>query len=56
MSRPDKRKAARDSRINLIRQSVHPENCNHLNPTQLLDLRYSVAQFLPLDCGSIVVV
>ena len=36
-------------------QWVLPENYNYLNPTELLDLRCSVVQLIPLECGSIVV-
>ena len=43
--------------INVSRgQWVLPENYNYLNPTELLDLCCSMAHFLPLDCGSIVVI
>ena len=43
--------------INLSRgQSVLPENCNYLNPTELLNLCCSVVPFIPLGCGSIAVV
>ena len=34
-------------------QRVLPENYICLSPTELLDLRCSVNQFIPLDCGSI---
>ena len=35
--------------INLLRgQWVHPENYSYLNPTQLLDLCFSVVQLIPL--------
>ena len=35
---------------------VLPEYYNYLNPTELLDLCCSFVQFIPLDCGSIVLV
>ena len=31
------------------------ENYDNLNPTEILDLCYSVVQFIPLDIGFIVV-
>ena len=37
-------------------QGVLPENYSYLNPTELLDLCRYVVQFIPLDCGSVVVV
>ena len=33
-----------------------PEDYNNLNPTELLDFCRYVVQFVPLDCGSVVVV
>ena len=35
---------------------VLPEKYNYLNLTELLDLCCSLVKFIPLDCGSVVVV